>query len=667
MIFNITYDSSVTSQSAAFQAQFDGAVNAAVQFYEHAFTNNVTVNITFAWANLGAGVAAQNSFFYNTHSYSTTVNALRASGRSADDIAAYATLPVGDPTGGSGNDFALTTAQARALGFSASAPYDDFVTLGSNLAWTFDPNNRAVAGEYDAIGALEHEISEGVFGRIGSLGNASPVGLASGIYTPLDLFRYSSAGVHDYHNPGSNDFFSIDGTHLLTEFNNHNQFGGDVSDWYPTIQGDSFGDAYQGVMGAVTPTDIRELDILGWNVAGVPLNLVGSGVAPVLAGTGVVGTGDFNSDGMADILFNNTGTVAVWEMSGFTATASATILSGLSSAWQIAGTGDFNANHMSDIVLQNTNGSIAIWLMNGTQIQAGGLLNAPSWNVAGVGDFNGDQMSDLVLQQSSAGNIAIWEMNGTQIQAGALINITGWHVAAVGDVNGDHLSDIVLQNATDGSVAVWEMNGLAPYAGAVISGPTSWRVIGTGDFTGDHLADIVLQNTDGSVAIWEMNGTTIQSGAIVGSMTSAWHLVGTGDFFGSGMSDILWQNDNHSVEIWAMNGLQVVAAQVITPPAGQLQGGSSLTTATSTPSAPVLIHTDDLTVVSGSESKSPTNGASGPLDMSAALPGERAALLNQYMASTFVDSGFGTAGSPIAGAAAALSAPPDLLTSPHGA
>ena len=77
--------------------------------------------------------------------------------------------------------------------------------------------------------------------------------------------------------------------------------------------------------------------------------------------------------------------------------------------------------------------------------------------------------------------------------------------------------------------------------------------------------------------------------------------------------------------------------------------------------------TDDLTVVSGSESKSLTNGGSSPLDMGAALPGERAALLSQYMASTFVDSGFGMAASPIAGPALALSALPDLLTSPHSA
>src|SRR5260370_36463283 len=119
------------------------------------------------------------------------------------------------------------------------------------------------------MGAMEHELAEGIFGRIGSLGS-STAGLGSGIYTPLDLFRYSSAGVHDYSNPGANDFFSVDGTHLLTAFNNHNVNGGDVSDWDPNIRGDSFGDAYTGTVGQVTPTDLRELDILGWTRAAAP-------------------------------------------------------------------------------------------------------------------------------------------------------------------------------------------------------------------------------------------------------------------------------------------------------------------------------------------------------------------------------------------------------------
>jgi hypothetical protein len=109
MQINVTYDSTVTSQSNA--AQIEGAIQAAVQFYEAAFTNNnITINIDFQYAPLGAGAAAENSFSYETFSYSQIVTALKANSSSAVDAEAYLTLPVSDPTGGSGNDYALTTA-----------------------------------------------------------------------------------------------------------------------------------------------------------------------------------------------------------------------------------------------------------------------------------------------------------------------------------------------------------------------------------------------------------------------------------------------------------------------------------------------------------------------------------------------------------------------------
>jgi len=255
LVINVTYDSSVSGAPAGFKT----AVQAAVSFFEQTFTNNVTLNITFGWAALGGGAAAENNFYADTYTYSQMKSLLTVRAKSPDDMTAYATLPTSDPTPGGNSTWALTVGQEKALGISASAPYDDYVQLNSSLAWTFDPNNRAVPGEYDAIGAIEHEISEGAFGRIGDLN-------LDGFYTPLDLFRYSLPGVRNF-SLGADTWFSIDGTHLLQEFNNHNQFGGDVADWYPTIQGDSFGDAYSGVVGAVTPTDLKELDILGWNLA----------------------------------------------------------------------------------------------------------------------------------------------------------------------------------------------------------------------------------------------------------------------------------------------------------------------------------------------------------------------------------------------------------------
>ena len=61
MIININYDSSVTNLNtpgnAAFNptlfAQYTGAVNAAVQFFDSTFTNPVTINIDVGYGEVG--------------------------------------------------------------------------------------------------------------------------------------------------------------------------------------------------------------------------------------------------------------------------------------------------------------------------------------------------------------------------------------------------------------------------------------------------------------------------------------------------------------------------------------------------------------------------------------------------------------------------------------
>src|SRR5436189_5623195 len=100
MQFNVTYTSNVTSQSAAFQAQFKGAVNAALAYFTHAFTDNITGNLTFDYKSLGSGIAAQNTFGLTVYnSYSSVVSDLAGHARSADDAAALSILPASDPTG----------------------------------------------------------------------------------------------------------------------------------------------------------------------------------------------------------------------------------------------------------------------------------------------------------------------------------------------------------------------------------------------------------------------------------------------------------------------------------------------------------------------------------------------------------------------------------------
>ncbi len=88
-----------------------------------------------------------------------------------------------------------------------------------------------------------------------------------------------------------------------------------------------------------------------------------------------------------------------------------------SSGWVIQGTGDFDGNGMSDILWRNsTSGEVYIWLMNGTTITSQGSPGTVSsaWSIQGVGDYNGDGKAD-VLWRNTSGEVYVWEMNGLTI------------------------------------------------------------------------------------------------------------------------------------------------------------------------------------------------------------------------------------------------------------
>jgi hypothetical protein len=86
-------------------------------------------------------------------------------------------------------------------------------------------------------------------------------------------------------------------------------------------------------------------------------------------------------------------------------------------SWQVAGTGDFDSDGKSDILWQHTNGSVAIWRMDGSTIAEGvviGTTPETGWKVEGVGDATGDGKTDILWWQQDE-TVTVWEMDGTVI------------------------------------------------------------------------------------------------------------------------------------------------------------------------------------------------------------------------------------------------------------
>jgi hypothetical protein len=279
--------------------------------------------------------------------------------------------------------------------------------------------------------------------------------------------------------------------------------------------------------------------------------------------------GDFNGDGKNDILWQNTdGSTAMWLMNGLNVISSGGLL-GPGSGWSIQQVGDFNGDGKSDILWLNTDGSTAMWLMNGLTVISGGGLLGPGtgWSVKKIGDFNGDGMSDI-LWQNIDGSAAIWLMNGLSVLSGGGLMgpASGWTVTNIGDFNGDGKSDIIWQNL-NGSAAIWIMNGLTVTSGGGLIGPASgWSVVQIGDFNGDSKSDIVWQHTDGSSSMWLMNGVSvIGSGGLIGPSTG-WSVRKVGDFNGDLKADLVWQNIDGRVAVCLMNGATTVTVGDILGP-----------------------------------------------------------------------------------------------------
>jgi len=269
-------------------------------------------------------------------------------------------------------------------------------------------------------------------------------------------------------------------------------------------------------------------------------------------------TGDFNGDGMADLLFQrDDGATEMWLMNGATV-AQAVQVMGPGLGWSVVHVADFDGDGRSDIVWHNTSGATSLWLMNGaTIVQRGNLMAAgSSWNATHVGDFDGDGRADILWRNAADGSVSMWLMNGvSSVDRGSLLPAgSAWSPLRVADFDGDGKSDILWQS-TDGSISMWMMNGRTSASRAQVMGPnTSWTVTNTADFNADGKADLVWLARDGTIGTWLMNGGSVLEKRTQFAAGSGWSCSVAQDMSGDAKADIIWSNASGAVGDWLMDG-----------------------------------------------------------------------------------------------------------------
>ena len=578
LVIDYSFDSTVTSLPTTLKNEYEGAVAAAVQYYEHTFNNNITVKILFSWGTedgnaITGNTVGQNNATGPTENYTTIDNALadRVFGLAlngdnyGDSLTATNSLPASDPVG-SGTYF-VSNAQAKALGIATSYTtanhYDGFIGLNSSDSYTFDPSNRAVSGKEDAIGTLEHEIAE-VLGRFDPMGQTGVKVDGNreqqwfGEYSALDLFHYNSTGTRSMTLGGTNPvstaaYFSLDGSHYLEEYNNLSVSSGDLGDWLPSIKGDSYGDLWSGFESAPTPTDVREMNVIGWNRAPATLD-------------------DFTGTAVSDVLLydQSTGDVGYDLMNG--SLQSFKDISPAPSGYTAVAVGDFNNDGTDDILFfDKTTGDLSFFAMSNGGEPAGtgategnnaagkstGLVDIgpikPGYSVVGTGLFEvgngGNNTSDILLRNNSSGDFGFYDIVGGSndgfVDLGS--SPVGDSVVGVGDFENDGTSDVLFRNNTTGDLGFYNIVD-AVNKGWVDLGSTSlaYSVVGVGDFfgSGASVEDVVLRdNATGDFGYYDIFDGINFGWVDLGKSSTAYMIVGLGDYYGNGTNDILFRDN----------------------------------------------------------------------------------------------------------------------------
>ncbi len=276
-----TFDTTITSDPNA--AKIEASINRVIQAFEDSFSDNITVNITFAESTSGLGGSSKP---VGTFDYTSYLAALKSHATTADDNTAIASLPAGPntPVGGSGNSSVLVTAALQnALGLAGAVSSDGSISLNTSTM-NLDRTSTQDSSKYDLMDTTAHEIDEILAG--GSAMDQQVNGAtANSTIEPLDLFRYSANGTRSYDTQATTtSYFSIDGG--ATNLVGFNQYApdskhlNDFGDWFSNNGAGNSVNAHVQDSNAqpgqydTLSVELRRLDVLGYTRVTTPAPVV---------------------------------------------------------------------------------------------------------------------------------------------------------------------------------------------------------------------------------------------------------------------------------------------------------------------------------------------------------------------------------------------------------
>lgn len=240
-------------------------------------------------------------------------------------------------------------------------------------------------------------------------------------------------------------------------------------------------------------------------------------VASVKAGTAAV---DWNRDGIGDVIGADTaGRLWLYPGSGSGRFKSRVQLG--SSGWtgydQVRASGDFNGDGISDLIARGVT-SHELWLYpgNGTGKFKPRTRIGTGWGgftqIFSPGDWDSDGVNDILALRKSDGALMLYSGTNTgKVRSGRQVG-TGWNsvvsLIQTGDFDNDGRLDFIGRYSS-GLLRLYRANGsggfaTTQYIGTGFGGFTS--TIGTGDFSGDGFPDVLGRNSRGELFLYRGNG-----------------------------------------------------------------------------------------------------------------------------------------------------------------
>ncbi|GGZ71062.1 hypothetical protein GCM10008101_26780 [Lysobacter xinjiangensis] len=191
---------------------------------------------------------------------------------------------------------------------------------------------------------------------------------------------------------------------------------------------------------------------------------------------------DANGDGRSDIFWHNPSVgLDYWTMNG----AVPSYTGGaryVQSQYQVLGLGDFNGDGLADVLWRDqAKTQLYMWLGQGNGAFAVNFVNSypAGWEMAGIGDANGDGRSDIFWHNPSVG-LDYWTMNGAvpSYTGGARYVQSQYQVLGLGDFNGDGLADVLWRDQAKTQLYMWLGQGNGAFAvNFVNSYPAGWEMV----------------------------------------------------------------------------------------------------------------------------------------------------------------------------------------------